>query len=46
MRSKLREIYFLEHYKQRLLEEKLDQILKLTRDCNSALKRIELQSKS
>ena len=32
--------------RQRLLDEKLDQILELTQDCNFTLKRIELQSES
>ena len=46
MKSRLRDKYFPEYYRQYLLNEKLDQILKLTQDCNFSLKRIELQSES
>jgi len=46
MKSILRDKYLPEYYRQRLLDEKLDQILKLTQDCNFTLKRIELQSES
>jgi len=46
MKSRLRGKYLPEYYKQCLLDEKLDQKLKLTQYCNSALKRIELQSES
>ena len=46
MKSRLRDKYFPEYYRQYLLNEKLDQILKLTQDCNFPLKRIELQSES
>ena len=46
MKNRLRDKYLLEYYKQHLLDEKLDQTLKLTQDCNSALKKIKSQSES
>ena len=46
MKSRLRDKYLSEYYTQHLLDEKLDQTLRLTQNCNFALKRIELQSES
>jgi len=45
MRAKLKE-YLPESYRTCFLEEKLDQILRLTQDCNSTLKEIELRCES